>query len=57
MPRRLALSSVTMFVVLDAVVPGLIMPIAIVLTIVVALLVSLSVAPVVDYLAVVYYAA
>ena len=46
-----------MFVVLDAVVPGLIMPIAIVLTIVVALLVSLSVAPVVDYLAVVYYAA
>ena len=44
----------TMFVVLHAVVPCLLMPITIVLTIVVTFLVTLSIAPVMDYLTVVY---
>ena len=50
-------SATTMYVVLNAVVPCLIMPITMVLTIVIAFLVPLSVAPIVDYLTIVYYAA
>jgi hypothetical protein len=46
-----------MCIVLDAVVPRLVMPITIVLTIVITFLVALSIAPVMDYLTVVYYAA
>jgi len=46
-----------MYVVLNAVVPCLLMPITMVLTIVITLLVPLSVAPIVDYLTVVHYTA
>jgi hypothetical protein len=46
----------TMYVVLNAVVPRLVMPVTIVLTIVITFLVTLSIAPVMDNLMVVYYA-
>ena len=46
-----------MYVVLNAVVPRLIMPITMVLTIVIPFLVTLGIAPIVDYLTVVHYAA
>ncbi len=46
-----------MYVVLNAIVPGLIVPVTIVLTIVIALLVPLSIAPIVRDLFVVNHAA
>jgi hypothetical protein len=55
-PRNASVSA-TMYVVLNAVVPRLVMPITIMLTIVIAFLIPLSIAPVMDYLSIVYYAA